>query len=97
MKRPTPKTLEILRLLAAHPRGLYGLQLVDKSQGRVKRGSVYVYLGRLKDDGLVKVAGESAPAGAGGLPRPLYRITAIGRRVLDAEEAYAFTLAQASP
>ncbi len=96
MKRPTNKELDILRLLASHPTGLYGLQLVELSGGQIKRGSVYVYLSRLNDDKLVRSRETPAPEGYGGLPRPIYKITGHGQRVLDAEDTYNLTLAGAS-
>ena len=88
MKRPTNKELDILRLLASHADGLYGLQLVELSDGQIKRGSVYVYLSRLKGDNLVSARTIPAPEGYGGLPRPTYKITGYGQRILDAESAY---------
>ena len=88
MKRRTQKELEILQLLASNPAGLYGLQLVKLSEGRVKRGSVYVYLSRLKGDNLVSAKTSPAPEGYGGLARPMYKITGHGQRVIEAEENY---------
>jgi PadR family transcriptional regulator PadR len=61
---------------------LYGLQMVAASRGRLKRGTVYVTLGRMEDKGYVTSRQEDAPAEAGGLPRRLYRATPLGRRVL---------------
>jgi DNA-binding PadR family transcriptional regulator len=55
----------------------YGLQLVDGSGGALKRGGVYVTLGRMEEKGLV----TSAP-GEGG--RRLYEPTALGLRSLVA-------------
>jgi PadR family transcriptional regulator PadR len=63
---------------------LYGLQMVAASRGRLKRGTVYVTLGRMEDKGYVTSRQEEAPADAGGLPRRLYRATPLGRRVLKA-------------
>ena len=63
---------------------LYGLQLVAGSKGRLKRGTVYVTLGRMADKGYVTSRAEDAPDGAGGLPRRLYEITPQGARVLKA-------------
>jgi PadR family transcriptional regulator PadR len=62
---------------------LYGLQLVTASKGRLKRGTVYVTLGRMEDKGYVKSRVEDAPDGAGGLPRRLYEATPHGLRVLE--------------
>src|SRR4051794_11724705 len=63
---------------------LYGLQLVAASKGRLKRGTVYVTLGRMEDKGYVTARTEEAPDGAGGLPRRLYEATPFGVRVLKA-------------
>jgi DNA-binding PadR family transcriptional regulator len=63
---------------------LFGLQLVDRSEGALKRGTVYVTLGRMQDKGYVESRTEPLPAGAIGLPRRWYRPTEYGLRVLDA-------------
>lgn len=75
----------ILKLLVDHPAGAYGLQLVEASDGALKRGTVYVTLSRMEDKGLIKsrVPEEWKQPG---LPRPLYVIEALGRRALDALE-----------
>lgn len=70
--------------LLAHGEELYGLQLVAASKGRLKRGTVYVTLGRMEDKGYVTSHAEDAPDGAGGLPRRLYEATPYGLRVLKA-------------
>ena len=83
--RPTlpPKERLILELLvAAGP--MYGLQLVQQSQGALKRGTVYVTLGRMEAKGFVESEQESLPPGAIGLPRRIYRPTALGERMLRA-------------
>jgi DNA-binding PadR family transcriptional regulator len=73
----------ILELLVKE-RELYGLQLVAASRRRLKRGTVYVTLGRMEDKGYITSRLEDAPPDAGGLPRRLYQPTALGRRVLEA-------------
>ena len=65
-------------------RELFGLQLVDRSEGALKRGTVYVTLGRMQDKGYVESRTEPLPAGAIGLPRRWYKPTEYGLRVLDA-------------
>ena len=62
----------------------YGLELVDASRGRLKRGSVYVTLGRMEAKGFVSSRQEDRMPGAIGLPRRLYRPTAYGLKVRDA-------------
>jgi DNA-binding PadR family transcriptional regulator len=76
-------TLEslILDLLAAHA-PTYGLDLVASSRGRLKRGSIYVTLGRMEQKGLVRSRLEERPGE--GPPRRLYEPTALGLRALVA-------------
>jgi PadR family transcriptional regulator, regulatory protein PadR len=80
----------ILELLADEE--MFGLQLVQQSKGALKRGTVYVTLGRMQDKGYVESWTEKQPAGAIGLPRRLYQPTAYGLRVLEAWDAAARTL-----
>ena len=87
-----PKERLILELLAS--RGpMYGLQLVEESEGTLKRGTVYVTLGRMEAKGLLQSDQESLPPGAIGLPRRIYRPTALGERARRAWTAFARELA----
>lgn len=79
----SPKELLILDLLVRE-KALYGLQLVESSNGTLKRGTVYVTLGRMEDKGFIASTLEDAPPGAGGLPRRLYSATTLGRRMFKA-------------
>jgi PadR family transcriptional regulator PadR len=76
----------IVELLAAHDE-LFGLQMVEFSDGRLKRGTVYVTLGRMTEKGYLESRQEPLPAGAIGLPRRLYRPTGLAMRVLAAWKA----------
>jgi len=80
-----PKEALILELLVGESE-MYGLQLVAASKRRLKRGTVYVTLGRMEEKGFITSRLEDAPPEAGGLPRRVYEPTAFGRRVLDAYE-----------
>jgi DNA-binding PadR family transcriptional regulator len=87
-KRPRVLTLSakeslILQLLVRDAEA-YGLELVSASRGRLKRGTVYVTLGRMEEKGYVTSRLEDAPPDAGGLPRRVYTPTALGRQVLEA-------------
>lgn len=73
----------ILELLVAHG-DLFGLALVEASGGRLKRGTVYVTLGRMEDKGYLESRQEPLPPGATGLPRRLYTPTGQALRVLNA-------------
>ena len=85
--RLSPKEALILDLLRSGE--MYGLELVTSSDGALKRGTVYVTLGRMEEKGFITSRLEAAPADAGGLPRRLYEPTALGRRVLAAWTAAA--------
>ena len=82
----------ILELLVSKGE-MFGLQLVEASGGRLKRGSVYVTLGRLEQKGFIESQQEEQPPGAIGLPRRLYRPTALGARALRAWTRLARDLA----
>jgi PadR family transcriptional regulator PadR len=71
----------------------YGLELVAASGGALKRGTVYVTLGRMERKGFVESRQEAQPAGAIGLPRRLYRTTAYGLKVLEAYQLLREALA----
>ena len=81
--RLSAKEALVLELLI-EKRGMYGLELVSASRRRLKRGTVYVTLGRMEDKRYVASRLEDAPPSAGGLPRRVYEATALGRRLVEA-------------
>ena len=85
---PTLSTTErlIVELLVEHEE-LFGLRMVELSNGRLKRGTVYVTLGRMQDKGYLESRQEPLPPGAIGLPRRLYRPTGLALRILAAWKA----------
>jgi PadR family transcriptional regulator, regulatory protein PadR len=76
----------IVELLVEHQE-LFGLRMVELSEGRLKRGTVYVTLGRMQEKGYLESRQEPLPEGAIGLPRRLYRPTGLAMRVLAAWKA----------
>jgi PadR family transcriptional regulator PadR len=70
----------------------YGLELVAASKGKLKRGTVYVTLGRMEAKGLITSRLDESPQPTGGLPRRLYAPTAAGRQVLKAWASVAHYL-----
>jgi DNA-binding PadR family transcriptional regulator len=76
----------IVELLLEHQE-LFGLQLVELSQGRLKRGTVYVTLGRMQEKGYLESRQEPLPSGGIGLPRRLYRPTGLAMRIFEAWRA----------
>ena len=90
---PLPRKERLILELLASDGPMYGLQLVDESAGALKRGTVYVTLGRMEAKGLVESQQEPLVPGAIGLPRRIYRPTALGERMLRAWTAFARELA----
>ena len=82
----------VLDLLSARA-PTYGLDLVEAPRGKLKRGSVYVTLGRMEAKGLVESRQEELPSGAIGLPRRIYTPTGLGQRMLRAWTVFARELA----
>jgi DNA-binding PadR family transcriptional regulator len=68
----------ILSLLSNHGAS-YGLQLVDASGNRLKRGGIYVTLGSMEQKGLVTSALQEDG-------RRVYQLTGLGYRALAAME-----------
>jgi DNA-binding PadR family transcriptional regulator len=78
----------ILELLIG-AKAMYGLELVAASHGALKRGTIYVTLGRMEEKGYVTSTLEDAPPSAGGLPRRVYAAAPLGREVMAAWTAAA--------
>ena len=81
----TPNEASILQLLIAAG-SMYGLEMVEQSEGRLKRGTVYVTLNRMEEKGYIESEQESEPPVTGGLPRRFYKATGHGQHVLRAWE-----------
>lgn len=82
--RLSAKEAEVLRLLIAQGE-MYGLELV-KASASLKRGTVYVLLGRMAEKGYVESRQEEVSAGDGP-PKRLYKASGLGIRAYRAEEA----------
>jgi DNA-binding PadR family transcriptional regulator len=93
LKLPSISGTESLVLELLNDGERYGLELVEASGGRLKRGTVYVALGRMEHKGFVESRQEEQPAGAIGLPRRLYKVTAYGLKVLEAYQLLREALA----
>lgn len=84
---PSGTEMIILRMLVGRGE-MYGLQMVKESDGAVKRGTIYVTLGRMEDKGFVESRIEDEAREDVGLPRRLYRVTGLGQRAVAAAEGY---------
>lgn len=85
LRLPTLSAKESLILeLLIGAKEMYGLELVAASAGALKRGTVYVTLGRMEEKGYVASTLDDAPPATGGLPRRVYTATPLGRELLAA-------------
>ena len=78
----TTKEAFVLAFLTRYGKG-YGLEMVKKSNGLLKRGSVYVTLHRMQQKGYVMSRKETNPPDEKGPPRRHYTATAKGAQALD--------------
>ena len=77
----------ILRMLVSQGgKELYGLEMVQHSEKRLKPGTIYVTLSRMEDKGYIQSRKEEPRPSARGLPRRLYKVTGLGQKVLSAWE-----------
>ena len=63
---------------------MFGLEMVQQSEGELKKGTIYVTLGRMADKGLVTSWTESESTEPGG-SRRIYQATDYGERVFKAQ------------
>lgn len=82
LPRLSEKEFIILNLLVGARNPMYGLELVDKSDGVLKRGTIYTTLNRLEEKGYVSSKREEEQAGL--QPRRLYKATGLGVQVFRA-------------
>lgn len=79
--RLSGKEYQILEMLIRNGE-MYGLQMVQESNGALARGTVYVMLDRMEDKGLIESRKDNKPLGMSGLPRRLYKPTGYGAKVV---------------
>ena len=71
----------ILDLIITEGGEMYGWDMVEKSGGELKLGSLYTTLNRMEDKGYIKSRKEKQRQGARGLPRRMYLPTGYGKKV----------------
>jgi len=65
---------------------MFGLEMVDNSGGDLKKGTIYVTLGRMEGKGLLDSHEEERPENENGIARRLYSPTEYGQRVFKSQE-----------
>lgn len=76
----SPDEFLILELLAGN-QSRYGLELVEKSESRLKHDKIYVTLERMQEIGLVESRHEQEDSSGPGIPGRRYKATTFGKRV----------------
>lgn len=82
--RLSHKEFIILEMLIA--KRMYGLEMVDASDGDLKRGTIYVTLGRMEEKGFVESYIEPRSQPEIGIPRRIYKTTGLGEEVFRAQQ-----------
>ena len=74
------KEFSILAMLIANGE-MFGLEMVEASDGELKRGTIYVTLQRMSDKGYIESREEPRQIPEIGIPRRKYSATGLGERV----------------
>lgn len=74
------KELLILEMLIGKGE-MFGLEMVEASEGNLKRGTIYVTLQRMGDKGFVESREEPRQIPEIGIPRRKYSATGLGEKV----------------
>ena len=65
---------------------MFGLEMVETSDGELKKGTIYVTLQRMMDKGLIESFEEERGENENGIARRIYSTTAYGERIFKAQE-----------
>lgn len=65
---------------------MFGLEMVDESDGALKKGTIYVTLQRMLDKDLLKSNTLETDTSATGIAKRVYSPTSYGERVFKAQE-----------
>ena len=87
MLSPLSKKSQVILELLCGSDERYGLEMVKAEPKQLKRGTIYVTLSRLEDQGLVE-SREVKPDVGRGPARRVYRITAAGKQILEASRRF---------
>lgn len=76
------KEFKVLELLIAKGE-MFGLEMVEASEGELKRGTIYVTLQRMGDKGYIESREEPRQLPEVGIPRRKYWSTGLGEKVFQ--------------
>lgn len=84
---PSLSNIEFLIMEMLIDKGeMFGLEMVAESDGKLKKGTIYVTLQRMTDKNLVDSFEEERGEDENGIARRLYEPTDYGERVFKAQE-----------
>ncbi len=78
----SPKEMLTLEMLISNGE-MFGLEMVEASEGELKRGTIYVTLQRMSDKGYIESREEPRTMPEIGIPRRKYSATGLGERVFQ--------------
>ena len=76
----SPKEMLTLEMLISNGE-MFGLEMVEASEGELKRGTIYVTLQRMSDKGYIESREEPRTMPEIGIPRRKYMLTGLGEKV----------------
>ncbi len=85
LPRLSRKESAILELLVSKGE-MYGLEMVNASEGKLKRGSIYVLLSRMAEKGYVDSRAEKREYPEIGIPRRKFWATSLGENAFNANQ-----------
>ena len=78
----SPKEMLTLEMLISNGE-MFGLEMVEASEGELKRGTIYVTLQRMSDKGYIESREEPRNLPEIGIPRRKYSATGLGEKVFQ--------------
>lgn len=76
----------VLQMLINSGGELYGLEMVEQSGGKLKKGTVYVTLERMQQKGYIESRVKSDKSSKNNSKRRMYKATGLGQRLFAAYE-----------
>lgn len=73
----------ILQIMINHGADIYGLEIIRKSDNRIKQGTIYTTLSRMEDKGIITSTKEEEIQEGLTAKRRMYTITGAGVRAVE--------------
>ena len=73
----------ILQIMINHGADIYGLEIIRKSDNRIKQGTIYTTLSRMEDKGIITSTKEEEIQEGLTAKRRMYTITGAGAKAME--------------